>query len=313
MKKLFFYAFILLTIVGCGPKKKDGKPILSDKDIKALKELADDVQKSVASNKTSSKPSNKANSSTENYNYTIPADLDFTPSSTTKEVIRHSSFTLSYSEAYEQAEWVAYEVTRAKMQERSQNKIKRTDNFREDPAVSTGSAQLDDYYNSGYDRGHLAPAASVGYSTQTMSESFFLSNMSPQDPDFNRGIWRKLEEQEREWAFRERAIYVITGPILEPGLKVIGKRSRSDKNNKKVAVPKQYYKIIVDRTDTPKAIAFLMPNEGSKKPFTSFVVSIDSIEKMTGIDFFPALEDSLEDKLEASTSTSGWQFSTRIK
>ena len=91
---------------------------------------------------------------------------------------------------------------------------KRGDDFRPDPAVPTGSATPQDYTRSGYDRGHLAPAADMSFSVKTMSESFYMSNMSPQAPQFNRGIWSKLEKQVRHFATKEKRIVVVTGPIL---------------------------------------------------------------------------------------------------
>ena len=110
------------------------------------------------------------------------------------EIVKHTAFTLCYSEAHEQAKWVAYHLT-AEMCDNSGEE--RTNNFRTDPDVKTGSASPEDYKKSGFDRGHLCPAGDMGWSEQTMSESFFMSNMSPQAPSFNRGIWKKLEEQIR--------------------------------------------------------------------------------------------------------------------
>ena len=113
-------------------------------------------------------------------------------------------------------------------------KYERSDNFRKDPHVSTESATLSDYKGSGYDRGHIIPAADMKWSPDAMSASFFMSNMSPQDPSFNRGIWKKLEEQVGKWALENSEIYIVTGPVLTDGpYQTIGVN--------KVAVPKYYY------------------------------------------------------------------------
>jgi endonuclease G len=134
-----------------------------------------------------------------------------------------------------------------------------------------------------------------------MAESFYYSNMSPQEPGFNRGIWSKLEQLVRTWAVDNEAVYVVTGPILEEGLKRIGPDS--------VAVPKYYYKVILDnRQPSIKGIGFILPNCGSSEPLGNFAVSIDSVEAVTGIDFFYKLPDSCENKVEKSFSMDEWFF-----
>ena len=122
------------------------------------------------------------------------------------QIIEHSAYILQYNEKYEHAEWVIYLLT----QDRVADSFERTDNFRPDPKVITGSASLADYKGSGYDRGHLAPAADMKWSENVMSESFFMSNMSPQKPGFNRGIWKSLESIVRTWAIENNEIYIVT-------------------------------------------------------------------------------------------------------
>ncbi len=233
------------------------------------------------------------------YEYAFEKEKDFgLPSAVAKdcEIVRHLAYTLCYAEPYEQAAWVAYQLTATEVR----GAAERENDFRPDPEVSSGSATPEDYRASGYDRGHLAPAADFKFSPEVMSESFFMSNMSPQAPDFNRHIWERLESRVREWVRRDKVFYVVTGPVLKKGLPTIGRRN-------KVAVPEQYYKIILHlKKPTPKAIAFLMPNEGSEKPLKSFVVSIDEVEQVTGFDFFPHLPDDLEAQLEGSAHTKAW-------
>lgn len=210
-------------------------------------------------------------------------------------IIKHIGYTLSYNERHEQANWVAYELTAAE----TIKVVERGNSFRSDLAVPTGSANNADYKGSGYDRGHLAPAADMGWSKEAMMESFYYSNMSPQVPGFNRGIWKELEEQVRQWALDNLAIYVITGPVLEDDLPTIGPDS--------VSVPRYYYKVILDYTKPGlKGIGFLLPNESSTLPLQHFAVSIDSVEQATGIDFFPALPDPQEKVLESSVCLPCW-------
>ncbi|WP_320129529.1 DNA/RNA non-specific endonuclease [uncultured Sphaerochaeta sp.] len=214
------------------------------------------------------------------------------------EIINHTGYTLCYDDRNEQAKWVAYELTRDELY----GTYERTDDFKADPAVQFRSASLDDYKSSGYDRGHLIPAADQSWSKEAMEDSFYLSNMSPQDPQFNRGIWSKLESAVRNIADTEGSIYVVTGPVLTDGpFKTIGKN--------KVAVPKYYYKVLLDYTDPQlKAIGFILPNEGSSKPLESFATTVDAVEKLTKIDFFPKLPDKQEDFLEGSVNVNDWAF-----
>ncbi len=212
-------------------------------------------------------------------------------------IISHTGFSFVYVESYEQAEWVAYELTKKETYKMNN----RTDKFITDPKVLTGTATNGDYSRSGYDRGHLAPAADMGWSSRTMSESFYYSNMSPQVPGFNRGIWKQLEELVRTWAVEYKSVYIVTGPVLRRGLKTIGKN--------KVAVPEYYYKVILDYTDPGiKAIGFILPNTGSVEPLQHYAVTIDSVEQFTGIDFYPQLPDPQEVILERTATLQSWSW-----
>lgn len=230
--------------------------------------------------------------------WSLAQTFNYLPTSTTDQIIEHNFYTLSYSEEHEQAEWVAYELTK----KATGGSKGRSNDFRVDPEVSTGSAELADYKGSGYDRGHLVPAADMKSSAKAMSESFYMSNMSPQVPGFNRGIWKNLEEQVREWAVRNDHLYVITGPILtEEPLGKIGENG--------VTVPRRYYKIILDYTAPEvKALAFVLPNQRGEQQLSTYYVTIDYLEEVTGIDFFPELPDDLEELLESRKDLSRWQF-----
>lgn len=213
-------------------------------------------------------------------------------------IVRHFAYTLCYNEMHEQASWVAYELTADEIIKR----YDRTNRFIIDGAVKSNSADDRDYKKSGYDRGHLAPAGDMSWSATAMEESFYYSNMSPQDPSFNRGIWKKLEEQVRSWAGELGTVYVVTGPVLKGEMSTIGHNS--------VAVPNYYYKVILDNSgNKPKAIGFIMRNEGSKGSLSNYAVSIDSVERFTGIDFFPGLSDKTEQRVEQSVCVSCWNWS----
>ena len=232
------------------------------------------------------------------------AELFYLPTSTTGEVIYHDFYTLSYDETHEQAEWVAYELTRSRL---NQDWVERSNDFRTDPKVRDGSAQWDDYLHTGYDRGHLVPAADMAFNQTAMSETFYMSNISPQDPKFNGGIWRELEELTRDWAKRFGKLYVVSGPVLGPNdKKTIGKSNR-------VTVPASYYKVLLDLSpDDPKAIGFLLPNRSSDEPVHEYAVPVDAIEAMTGIDFFgELLEPGLEAELERNFRLGEWETNER--
>lgn len=214
-------------------------------------------------------------------------------------IIEHTGYTLCYCEDDEQPYWVAYILT---ANEVFSSVAQRANNFHEDPYIPTGSATLLDYKGSGYDRGHMIPAADLKWSEQAMDDSFYMSNMSPQVPSFNRGIWGDLEAVVRTFAVQNKAICVVTGPVLTDGpYDTIGEN--------KVAVPKFYFKAILDYTKPEyKAIGFLLANEGSKESLTSFAVTIDELEEITGFDFFPLLPDEDEAILESTYDVSLWDF-----
>lgn len=225
------------------------------------------------------------------------SSFNYLPTSTTNQVISHNYYTLSYNEDAEQAEWVAYELTKAQI---TQTHRKRP-YFIQDKQIKTKSADYRNYKNSGYSKGHLCPAGDRKFSKVAFDETFLTSNISPQKLDFNAGVWNRLEQKVRYWVGKERHLYVITGGILNENLRTIGWE--------KVAVPNQFYKILLDYSQPEvKAIAFLVPSQESDLPLYKFVVSIDTIEKLTAIDFFSALPDTLETKLEASSDYKNWSF-----
>lgn len=227
----------------------------------------------------------------------LSSSFNFLPTSTTNQIVLHDYYSLSYSEDHEQAEWVAYEL--------KASHITRTNRKRPyfiyDEKVKTTSANYRNYKRSGYDKGHLCPAGDRKFSKVAFNQTFFTSNISPQKHDFNSGVWNRLEQKTRFWAGKDKQLYVITGGILIKGLKTIGQE--------KVSVPEHFYKILLDYSKPQiKAIAFLMPHKGSNAPLYKFVVSIDEIERLTAIDFFPELPDDIEGSLEKSSDYKNWSF-----
>ncbi len=227
----------------------------------------------------------------------ISNDISYQPTSTTRQIVNHPYYSLSYNEKYEQSEWVAYKLTADQIKH---TKFKRP-YFTKDKKVKTKSAHYKNYTKSGYNKGHLCPAGDRKFSKEAYDGTFLMSNVSPQKHDFNSGVWNRLEQKTRYWATKYKGIYVVTGGVLKPNLKTIG--------SEKVSVPEQFYKIILDYTKPEvKAIAFLVPHKDSNKALYTFVTSIDEIERLTSIDFFPDLPDDVEAKLEASKSYKDWSF-----
>ena len=216
-------------------------------------------------------------------------------------VVKHNFYSLSYVEEHEQAEWVYYMLTSAMVN----GDAERGDDFRPDAAVKTGSADLSDYKGSGYDRGHLCPAADMKQSGEAMSETFFMSNMSPQVGAFNRGVWARLEDQVRKWAVEDDTIYVATGPVFVNNIGDIGEN--------KVTVPGFYYKVVYSPKRN-RMQAFLLPNkEGLKAKWATYAISVDLLEWLTSIDFFADMEDVAEAELECVNDYEAWIGKKREK
>ena len=213
------------------------------------------------------------------------------------QYVKHYAYTLQYNEETEQAQWVSYKLGSIELAPN----FKRTNRFLKDTLVSTSTAENKDYVSSGYDRGHLAPAADMAWSEQAMKESFYYSNICPQLPGFNRGIWKKLETKVRSLAIKYDNVYVVTGPIFKNEKhKIIGK------NN--VMIPSHFYKALLIYNDSIKqSIAFLFPHERSKTDLFNYAISVDSLEQVTELDFFTNLPNNKENKIEKAFDLIYWR------
>lgn len=208
-----------------------------------------------------------------------------------EEIIEHLGYTTCYNTSLLIPSWVAYELT----DEEVTGTLKRSDNFLPDPDVRGRCANTNDYKKSGYDRGHLAPAADMKWSEQAMEESFYMSNICPQNHNLNAGDWKDLEEQVRDWAIKNESIYVACGPIVDANYKTIGEN--------KVAVPKAFYKVLLMyKNNSWRTIAFLFNNKAGSKPLHKYALSVDEIEEMTNMDFFAKLPNDIENEIEQNRS-----------
>lgn len=212
------------------------------------------------------------------------------------QTVQYNGYTLSYNTQYKQADWVAYTLD---IEELNTKATGRTDDFREDPKVN--GAHLIDYKNSGYDRGHLCPSADRTSSVELCSETYLLSNMSPQIHRFNAGLWLKAEDATRDAARMYEKIYIATGPVFTNDMDTIGSCCQ-------IAVPKSFYKVILafDSAGNAHAIALVCPQEYEKGNLSLYVTTVDAVEELTGLDFFYNLEDSIENVVEATYSLKDW-------
>ena len=225
----------------------------------------------------------------------VPLDNAGVPLETDLHIKRENLF-IGYSNKYRQAIWVAYVLTSENIQAQQ---VRRHDKFQADPQIKYRPVRPKDYARSGYDKGHLAPAADMTYSYETMTNSFFMSNISPQLPGCNRGIWKRLESQVRRWALSEEKLYIVTGPVFDRRPKRMGEN--------KLPVPCAFYKVVLDLTAPMKMIGFVVPNESSKRSLAYFAMPVAEVERITGCDFFSELDDELERNLEKQCDFAAWK------
>lgn len=222
----------------------------------------------------------------------IPAPLVHQP----ETILYRTGYTTSYNAQNKIPNWVAWELTPSRLIERES----RTNDFLPDPDLSEKEAvTTNDYKGAGIDRGHMCPAGDNKWKKKAMVESFYMTNICPQNHNLNRGDWKELEEMCRDWARKEGKIYIVCGPILyNKKPKTIGKH--------KVVVPDAFFKVILAMGKHPKAIGFIYKNASGNKPLDFYVNTIDEVERITGIDFFPALSDDVENTVEASYNLKDW-------
>jgi len=226
----------------------------------------------------------------------VAQDYELPAQAPREQQIVHTLFTLSYSEPYELPSWIAYQL--------SPEQAKATGTFKDkyiaDPLVTTGSAVPKDYKDAPYIMAQLVPVEDMFTSPKAVEESFMMTNIVPQKPAFNRFIWKVNEKLIREWAKEGNILYIITGPVLtDVPFFTFGAN--------KVSTPTRYYKAVLD-VNGKRAIGFLFRSNTANGAAKSFAVSVDELEKATGLDFFPSLPDDLENEVEKSTDFSKWNF-----
>lgn len=219
----------------------------------------------------------------------------YTKGKISETIKKRYSYTLSYNHEMKNPNWVAWTITAS----HASGKVKRMD-FSDDEDMPDPKGYLADYYNSGYDRGHMCPAGDNKWSEKAMEDCFRITNMCPQNGGLNRGAWNSIEQQCRAWAKKYGKVYVVCGPIY------LNKQHRKIGKNK-VVVPEAFFKVVLCMKGTPKAIGFICRNQSQKGvEKADFINTVDEVERITGYDFFSKLPDSVEKKVEAHADINEW-------
>lgn len=222
--------------------------------------------------------------------------LDVRTNPALKEISRkYKGMDLSFNPQYHIPNWVAWELTA----DETSGEISRTNKFSADPEIPE-SAETWDYNYSGYDRGHMAPAGDMRWNREAMEQTFLMTNICPQVKSLNAGSWKNLEEKCRQWAQADSAIYIVCGPVIDgKPIEYIG--------DTRVYVPRQFFKVIISPYANPaRGIGFIMPNGKVPGGMQACAVPIDSVESLTGHDFFASLPDDIEADVESQCDFHYW-------
>lgn len=223
-----------------------------------------------------------------------------TPAHTSEIVfVKHAFYEIGFNTKYHLPAWTFYALTKEHL---TLANLERKGSFVKDPLLNSIQAKSNDYAASGFDKGHLVPCEDMSFTETAMQETFYYSNCVPQTTELNRGEWKMLEELSRQWGKEYGKVIVISGPVFENAMRTMGKD--------KIPIPNFFYKIIVrHESQTYKAIGFLMPNSSTAlNSLPNYVCNVDSIEKITGLNFFSDLPDSLEAQFESVHNTKDWDF-----
>lgn len=218
-----------------------------------------------------------------------------TPNQKNSQQLSYTGFNLSFNRDNHTPDWVAWELLGSE----TQGGEKRSSRFKRDNRIKSCPDPAD-YKRSGYDKGHMCPAADQKWSEEAMSDCFYMTNIVPQSNALNSKAWQTLEKLSRVWAQRDSAIIIVCGPIYtSDDQERIGRTG--------VRVPSAFYKaILAPYLHEPRAIAFVYPNMSVPGNIEQYVMTIDDLEKITGYDFFSALPNNVETEVESKTSFTKW-------
>ena len=217
------------------------------------------------------------------------------PLNASEQIIRKTSYIVSYNKDTKIPNWVAWNLTA----EHTDGSYRRLSTFYEELSVAAPRATTDDYKGSGWSRGHMCPAGDNKWDEAAMYDTFSLVNVCPQNSNLNSGLWNSIEMDCRRWARQYGDIYIICGPVfMNQEHETIGENE--------VYVPEAFFKVVLCLNGIPKALGFIVRNTDGNKKRDLYYNSIDQVERITGIDFFPALPDELENKIEGEVDMNLW-------
>jgi endonuclease G len=211
-------------------------------------------------------------------------------------VLQRKSYVVSYNKQTRCPNWVAWQLTA----DHTDGELKRMNNFHEDEDCPRPRATLQDYKGSGWSRGHMCPAGDNKWSREAMYDSFSLVNVCQQDSKHNSGVWNSIEMDCRQWARKYGEVFIVCGPVWTKG-----KHQTIGPN--KVLVPEAFFKVVLRLTPEPAGFGFITRNNDGTKKRDLYYNSIDQVERITGIDFFPSLPDEIENEVEANMDMEQWK------
>lgn len=227
------------------------------------------------------------------------ARMEWPACSDTECIIEYNGYTVSYDETARIPVWVAYELTA----DEADGTISRGGrSFRPDEKIQVVQADNNDYRGSGWSRGHMAPAGDFKWDENAMRDTFFYTNCCPQDEKLNNGSWNVLENKVRTWARQFGSVFVITGPI-------VGQNQGGRIGAHQIIVPDAFFKaILVCKDEAYHGISFVMFNTPAKQMLLDSYLSINDLEKISSLDFFPLLDDSIEEDVEDEVDLKFWNI-----
>ena len=217
------------------------------------------------------------------------------PDTIPSRIFERICYIVSYNTLSRQPNWVAWHLTA----EHADGEYPRDNSYYEDEEVPVPRATNEDYRGSGWSRGHMCPAGDNKWDAEAMRESNLLTNICPQHPSLNSGVWNVIERDCRKWAKKYGDIYIVCGPILM-------NREHETIGENKIVVPEAFFKVILRLNPQPAAIGYVVRNNDGNKKRDMFVNTVDDVERITGIDFFPSLPDDIENMVEASANINDW-------
>lgn len=229
--------------------------------------------------------------------YELPRRLTDRP----EQILKKEGFVISFNSETNCPNYVAWYLTASRAKARS---VHRKDEFNGDPQIPANRrVETQDYYNSRYDRGHMCPSGDNKHSRRAMDDCFLMTNMCPQAHALNIGAWNDLEQECRRWAKNYGAVAIVCGPIYDSK-----SPQRFGRRGHRVAVPDRFFKVVLMRGRIPKAIGFIYPNRNATRPMRNYAISVDEVERLTGIDFFYQLDDKTENRIEAECNPAAWNL-----